>query len=246
MVLISAAKLERFWGLHPSTIVHIGAHHAEELVDYERMGWGSESVVWVEAMPASLEFLRAHLQRLPHHELVDALAWDVSGQTVTFSIASNSESSSALPMKEHLALYPHVVVESTVTLTTTALCDAVDFARLDRIDLVNLDIQGAELRALQGFEAELWRVQAIYSEVNVRELYEGCALLPQMDSWLQERGFIRVDWELLPAGWGDALWLRAAQVPRFTRIRRRLRKLTNAGPRLDAFARRIARRVLRR
>lgn len=242
-MLISAAKLERYWGVHPDRILHIGAHEAEELAEYQRLGWGTVRVVWVEAMPASVAFLRERLKGLSHHELIDAVAWNVTGDTISFSVASNGESSSALALKDHLVEYPHIVVVQTLTLTTTALAEVVDFDGLGSVDLVNLDIQGAELRALQGIESQLWRVRAIYSEINKRELYEGCALLPEMDVWLRARGFVRVDWELMPTGWGDGLWLRESELPHFVRARRWIRWLSDSGPRLNAFARRIARRA---
>ncbi len=242
-MLIPPPKLERYWGLHPDLILHIGAHLAEEREAYERMAWGSTRVIWVEAMPESAAILREQFKGQAQHELVEALAWDVSGETVTFSIANNGESSSALAMKDHLVQYPHIVVESRLEMTTTALADILDFEDLGRIDLVNLDIQGAELRALQGLEPQLWRVDAIFSEVNKRELYAGGALLPEMDEWLGARGFTRVDWEMLPAGWGDALWLRDGARPTGARVRRFARRLPETPSRLDRFARRMGRRV---
>ena len=77
-----------------------------------------------------------------------------------------------------------------------------------KADFLNMDIQGAELKCLKGFERNLGMINAIYAEVNEKELYAGCALLPELDAWLSEHGFVRVHTHMTPHGWGDALYIR--------------------------------------
>ncbi len=72
----------------------------------------------------------------------------------------------------------------------------------------NFDIQGAELKALQGAEFILPFANALYLEVNVEELYKGCSLLPELDAYLADRGFQRVLTRIVQEGWGDALYVR--------------------------------------
>jgi hypothetical protein len=61
----------------------------------------------------------------------------------------------------------------------------------------------------------------VYAEVNLDELYEGCALLPDLDAFLEDRGLTRVETRLWGSqhrderdgetwfGWGDAVWVRS-------------------------------------
>jgi hypothetical protein len=44
--------------------------------------------------------------------------------------------------------------------------------------------------------------------VNERELYRGCALLPEVDAFLGARGFQRVATKMTPHGWGDSFFKR--------------------------------------
>jgi hypothetical protein len=74
--------------------------------------------------------------------------------------------------------------------------------------LWNLDIQGAEGLAFKGAEQSLQHVQALYVEINERELYKECMLLPELDAYLAQRGFSRVRTEMTPYGWGDAVYIR--------------------------------------
>jgi hypothetical protein len=59
-------------------------------------------------------------------------------------------------------------------------------------DLLNLDVQGAELTALKGATGILPNVQAILTEVNFEERFAGCAQIEQMDAFLEAQGFDRV------------------------------------------------------
>lgn len=126
---------------------------------------------------------------------------------VEFKITNNFQSSSILDLKTHLVEHPHVHVVKTVTATTVQLDTLVEQHAI-KADFLNMDIQGAELKCLKGFERNLGMINAIYAEVNEKELYAGCALLPEMDSWLSERGFVRVHTHMTPHGWGDALYVR--------------------------------------
>ena len=49
------------------------------------------------------------------------------------------------------------------------------------------------------------------SEINFAELYDGCALAPELDGFLADRGFRRVATSCFHhPTWGDALYLRTA------------------------------------
>ena len=74
---------------------------------------------------------------------------------------------------------------------------------------MNLDIQGAELLALQGIGEELTNLKAIFTEINTDYVYQECALITEIDQYLSNFGFERVEtvmWSDHP--WGDALYLK--------------------------------------
>jgi hypothetical protein len=79
-----------------------------------------------------------------------------------------------------------------------------------RANFLNLDIQGAELKALDGLGSSIDQFECVYTKVNTRELYPGCALLPQLDDWLRWRGFWRMRTTIYEqCGWGDAVYVRS-------------------------------------
>lgn len=208
-MLIPAKHLERYWGLHPETILHVGAHEAEELADYQAASWGNSQVIWVEALPAKVESLRERLGALANHRVIQALAWSKTGESISLIETTNTQSSSVLALGEHARLYPEIKPGKTHELKTVSLGESPEILSLPRIDLVNLDVQGAELEVLRGLSAVMDRIAAVYSEVNLIEIYQGNPLISDIDGYLTGQGFKLVDVELLPDGWGDALWLRA-------------------------------------
>ncbi len=227
-MLISPSQLAFFWGIkRPKRIIHVGAHAAEELQAYVAIGWGSDSTVWIEALPEQVAVVKKKIESFPNHEVIQAVAWSSTGESVEFSVADNVESSSALSFAEHLDVHPHVSVVEKIPMRTTALSDLNIWQR-GRHVFLNLDVQGAELATLRGIGDNIYKCLAIYSEVNVRELYHAVPLLDEMDSFLRSKGFLRVDHEIYKKyGWGDALYLPMDGVPSWPKMRRRSRKFFN-------------------
>jgi len=52
--------------------------------------------------------------------------------------------------------------------------------------------QGAELLALKGSSKILNNITAIYTEINYDEIYKDCALIEDLDKYLNEYNFKRV------------------------------------------------------
>lgn len=57
------------------------------------------------------------------------------------------------------------------------------------VDLLKLDVQGAEMMVLRGAERSLPRVRMVFVEVSFRPIYEGSAVFADVYAFLRERGF---------------------------------------------------------
>lgn len=220
-MLIDLAELVRKRNLTITGVLHVGAHLGEEAEKYEECG--IREVWWIEANPDLIAALYAHVEPFGHR-VVRALVSDTAGEEVTFHVANNGQSSSILEFGTHSKVSPdvHYIADQVHTSTTIdALADDVrsrGYGDLfDQLNFLNMDLQGAELLALRGAEETLGQIAACYLEVNVDELYQGCARLEQLDEFLGARGFERTDLRLAGdqrrdqpnwAGWGDGLWVR--------------------------------------
>ncbi len=225
-MLITPSVLDRLWGVHPRAVLHVGAHKGEELASYEQEGWGSERVVWVEAQGAEVQELRDRIVNLglaSRHQVIQAAVWGQDGHRMKLKVTNNGESTSLLKMGSHATSYPEIRVTHEIEVCTTRL-DSL-FGSGDGFDLLVLDIQGAELQALQGFSDHLKRTSWIYSEINTGVVYENCAKWSEVRQFLAGKGFVCVDWQVTDADWGDALWIRKDLKPRYILARRLARKL---------------------
>ena len=55
-----------------------------------------------------------------------------------------------------------------------------------------LDVQGYELEVLKGFDKRIEDIDFIYSEISIKEFYEGNTYDYDLDSYLFSKGFIRI------------------------------------------------------
>lgn len=193
-------------GISVNGVLHVGAHECEELGVYHYFGLKSDDVVWIDALEEKVALSKS--RGVPN--VYQAVITDKDDETVVFNITNNFESSSVLEFGTHAHHHPYVVKTGTRSLQTTRLDTFFNRHELDptKYTFWNLDIQGAELMALKSGESFLKHVTAIYSEVNTEEVYKGCALLSQMDTFLANHGFSRLKTVMTDCGWGDALWVK--------------------------------------
>lgn len=79
-------------------------------------------------------------------------------------------------------------------------------------NFLNLDLQGAELMALRGLGERLSDVDYIYTEVNKKDVYQGCAKVEELDRFLTEFTRVETLWcedGGVDHGWGDAFYIRS-------------------------------------
>jgi FkbM family methyltransferase len=200
-VLISVKELYEFWKVRPSGVVHVGAHAAEELEQYEIFGFGP--VAWVEAQPLLASELKKRIK--PPSVVIEALIWDTSGQQMALKLTNNSQSTSVFDFGTHEIDYPDIRVVGEISLTTV---------RLDEIlpqgfthSFLNIDIQGAEYQALKSLGKVIGNFQYIYLEVNNDQVYRGIQQVAEIDGLLGESGFVRVATIWTTASWGDAFYI---------------------------------------
>jgi hypothetical protein len=126
-------------------------------------------------------------------------------------VTNATQSSSLLPLRKHAEIYPQIVTQETIEVDCSRLDDLLDDLRETSAgyNILNIDVQGAELLVLRGAERMLAFVDMINVEVNFAELYAGCAQIDEIDDFLDQRGFVRVELACpYHHTWGDAVYLR--------------------------------------
>ena len=210
-MLIPFSEILSKYNLKPKGILHVGAWDGIEMEDYAAQG--IDNVIFIEAQASIFPTLRGRIAPYPKCR---ALQYCVSDkmEEVKFQITSNGQSSSIMELGTHKDVHPEVTLERELIMQTATLAQILNWEKLDiaNYDFVNMDIQGAELKAIKGMGNMIEKINAFYLEVNEKELYKGCALIGEIDEYLSRFGFYRAETKWASAdnvlGWGDALYLR--------------------------------------
>lgn len=209
-MLLDLTKLVRMRGMHVTGVIHVGAHLAEEAETYDTLFPGAP-VVWIEANPGVVPKIEKVLAAYPSQRLVQALVWEADGHMLRFNVTNyDGMSSSIYEFGTHTQFSPDTKFTHTLELETRTLDTlAEDHAFPAQCNLLNMDLQGAELPALQGAEDLIAQIDYINSEVNTDDVYVGCTKIHELDQFLGDLGFRRRDTKMVDGqGWGDALWTR--------------------------------------
>jgi FkbM family methyltransferase len=188
-------------------ILHIGAHMCEERALYNSIKIGDNDTLWIEAIGEIVAYVKKINENI---NIVQAVITDKDDEELSFMITNNKESSSIFNFGTHAIEHPHVFEIERRRLKSITLNTLFERNNIphDRFDFINIDIQGAELKALKGAVCILPHIKAIYAEVNEKMLYEGAGLLPELDEYLATFNFTRVITNMTQHGWGDALYIK--------------------------------------
>jgi FkbM family methyltransferase len=191
-------------------IIEAGAHigvDTEELAEYFPNG----KIYAFEPVPSVFSQL---LERTKPYKNVSCIPLALSNQTGTaimhVSGGMSDGSSSLLPPKDHLIDHPDVTFDTKIHVECTTLDEWAVLNHIRKIDLLWLDMQGHELNALKAGLVTLKNVQAIYTEVNLKEVYDGAPLYGEVRAWLEGFGFQAAVEELPWEDSGNVLFVRKA------------------------------------
>lgn len=212
-MLINVSELKQRFDIKVDGILHIGAHTCEELKDYLSLGVDPACVIWIEAQPQLVE---QNKKENPQLNIYQALIDVEDNKQVCFHVTKNdvtgdSQSSSILEFGSHAKSHPQVKIANTVHMITSRMDSVIkrNNIPMHKINFINLDIQGVELRALKSMESYLPHIDYIYTEVNTEEVYKGCDQMDDLTQYLSTFGFKLADSRIYKEyGWGDAFYIK--------------------------------------
>jgi FkbM family methyltransferase len=211
----AAGEARRLAGSDVHTIVEFGAADGRDSEAYAKE-YPKARVVAVEPLPASFKKLcdRAALHK--NLVAVEAAIGEVSGEA-TFFVASEGDASSlSKPNDTGSAFDLHAETVAEIQVHVVTLAELCRQHEISSIDLLKMDAQGAELKAMRGADSLLrsGAIRVIYSEVQFVRLYEEACLFHELSDFLYGFGYKLhglYDFNHNEHGqlcWGDAIWIR--------------------------------------
>ena len=149
-----------------------------------------QRVIMVEAIPELAENLRARYAGDPRISIVEAALSDRNGEA-QFEINRSEASSSLLPIDPRNSEWfaRDLSVARSIQVPTITLPELMSRQGLQTIDLLKLDLQGAERLVLTASQEILDRIEVIYTEIFFEQLYAGAWLFWDTNEFLSHRGF---------------------------------------------------------
>ena len=187
-----------------SGIIHVGAHFGQEYNEYIET-FGFISTYWFEPIPNVYKRLSNNLDGKPNTFYYNvALGEKIGVHKMYLDDGNEQQSSSLLKPKEHQNFYPHIKFSEENTINI--ILNTLDFYNIEGCNVLVLDTQGFELNVLKGSIKTLDKIDYIFTEFNIIEMYEGCPSLQDLDNFLQPFGFIRRETWNVDNSWGDAFY----------------------------------------
>jgi FkbM family methyltransferase len=195
----------------PINIVDIGAYDGS-FTDAIASHCGISKGILIEPIPHKAAKLR-QLFPAPKYQVFEC-AVSANNERVEFEINESEVTSSILPIRREMSELSALKLDNWKKFKcyTRTLDDIVAESQIDHIDLLKIDVQGAEHLVLKGGQQAIEQTSMIWIEVSFKALYESSSIFSDIYSLLNnagfklmelEPGFRSPDGELLQ---GDALF----------------------------------------
>jgi FkbM family methyltransferase len=205
-------------------IFDIGACEGEDSIRYRRI-FPNSLVFSFEPLPENYELLKKNISTFSAEQIrTFNLALSDSSGNATLNVSSGSpennehgaewnygnKSSSLLEPGQVVRAHQWLKFEKKINVETKTLHSVFEESKLEMIDLVHMDVQGAEMKVLKGAGASLKKINAIWLEVGEIEYYQDQPLKKDIEAFLAQNNFYLVK-TLSQGKAGDQLYIRLTE-----------------------------------
>ncbi len=198
------------------TIVEIGARDCTEtLLFYD--AFPKASIFTFECNPETLPICRDKVMNKKAIELIEkaVVADDQAGFVTFYQIDTQATRTTwadgnpgASSLLKTTGTYPiEEYVQKSIEVPATTLKRFFEEKSLSTIDLLWMDIQGAELMALEGAAEHLEKIGIIHSEVSFFDIYENQPRFELLKKFLNQKGFDAVEFTHFGAYSADCIFV---------------------------------------
>lgn len=140
--------------LNFKNIIEIGAYDCQESLTFTQL-FPNAHITAFECNPETLELCRQNSKKSDRITLVEKMVTDVPEDNRFYVCDADGQSSMCFPHQPH-----HIEWVPSISMN--------EYLDDESIDLVWMDVQGAELQVLRSFDSKLKNVNTIYCEVDVK------------------------------------------------------------------------------
>ncbi len=210
------AELTRLAGSRILQVLEIGAADGRDTMKLAK-AFPQATVTAFEPLSENFEKLATAAISQPNIVAVNAAASESSGR-MKFYITELADASSLLmPLRTELTFDKYMTLASETLVDVKSIDEWARDSKVNRIDIMKLDAQGAELGILKGAKQLLGRrdIGVIYSEVLFLPIYQEAPLYHDIAMYLASMGYrLHNLYNLVhnqkgELAWGDAIFVPA-------------------------------------
>jgi FkbM family methyltransferase len=181
-------SVKRFLPKNP-ILIEAGSHMGYDTLGLSKI-WPLGFIYGFEPIPALYEALSERI-KLQKNVKIYNLALGEADTTVEMYVSDgqSSASSSVLKPTKHIDLFPGVSFTDKISVKMIKIQTWAQAEGVKSIDLMWLDMQGYEVKALRGMADLLNGVKVIYTELCRDELYQGLVTREAYIHFLETKGF---------------------------------------------------------
>jgi FkbM family methyltransferase len=184
-------------------IFDIGGCEGEDSIRYSKLFPNSKIFVF-EPLPSNQRLIKENLKRfnVKNVNLIqEALSDNISTEKFYVSSGSPNEmsselnwdfgnkSSSLLPPDKLGELIPWLKFNDIIEVPTNTIKNFVHINKISNIDFIHMDVQGAELKVLNGANSFIRNIKAIWLEVSDLDLYKEQPKKNDIEIFMAEHNF---------------------------------------------------------
>lgn len=206
------------------SVVEVGARDCRETLGFRAL-YRDARIYAFECNPATLPLCRERVAGQPGITLVERAVSDRAGRLRFYPIdpaatPAGRYNPGASSLLRASGAYEHEdYVQTEIEVEAVTLEGFMREAGLEDIDLLWMDIQGAELAALRGLGERIAAVKLIHLEAEFVEIYAGQPLFPEVRSFLEAHGFRFIGFTIWAAHSADAVFANTRRFGVFDTLR---------------------------
>lgn len=201
-------------------IFDVGGCEGEDSIRYSRLFPNSEIFIF-EPLPNNQNLINENINKYNSKNITlvkKALSDKISNEQFFVSSGSPSlakedmdwdfgnKSSSLLAPGNVFDFVPWLKFNEVIEVSATTIQDFATSNRIVGIDFMHLDVQGAELKVLNGASSFIDNIKIIWLEVSSEELYEGQPLKNDIEKFMCSKNFILIK-SVIDGISGDQLYI---------------------------------------
>lgn len=187
-------------------IIECGSRDCIDAIEMKKY-YNPSKIYAFECNPESVVICKNNIKNYENITLIDKAVSNINGKIKFYatdmekSFDKNIGASSALFHRDNKKEF----IQKEIEVDSIRLEDFIIENKIEKIDLLCLDLQGYEKIALEGLAESIKKVNYIISEVSFTSFYHGDTLFEEYKEFLNSKGFNFLE-TMSYGGFGDALF----------------------------------------